>query len=104
MAGSEGQKDREKILNFPSEASEDGKEHKKPKGSRSSSRFKPSETLKLASTHRLVEGRNIGYSHDTNRSFHSRSAREYNRHGTLLMVSTAAEIPILVPVFRYGNG
>ena len=82
MAGSEGGKDGEKILGFLSEASEDGKEHKKPEGSRYSSRIKLPETLKLVSTHQLVEERNIGYSHDTNRSFPSRSAREHNHHGT----------------------
>ena len=104
MVGSEGEKARERILGFLSDASEDGKKHKQSGESRSSSRIKPSKTLKLASTHRLVEGRNIGYSHDTNRSFQSRSEREHNRHGTLLIVSIAAKIPILVPVFRYGNG
>lgn len=69
MTGSEGEKRREEILEFLFEAGEDGKEHK-------------------ASTYHLVEGRNIGYSHDRNKSFDSRLAREYHRHWTLLMVNS----------------
>ncbi|KAF6226330.1 hypothetical protein HO133_009196 [Letharia lupina] len=69
MTGSEGEKRREKILEFLFEAGEDGKEHK-------------------ASTYHLVEGRNIGYSHDRNKSFDSRLAREYHRHWTLLIVNS----------------
>lgn len=79
MAGSEGEKRREEILRFLSKASVDGKELKQSQGLGSSELNSRQESLELASSYRLVEGRNIGYSHDTDKHFHSRSARKPNR-------------------------
>ena len=60
MTGSEGEERRRKILETLSRASIDGKEVKE--GGTSSRPQKPSrDPLDLASTHRLVEGRKIGY-------------------------------------------
>lgn len=67
MTGSEGENRRKKILETLSKATKDGKA---PSGS-------PSGWLQLASTHRLVEGNNIGYTYDggNSESFSSRFVR-----------------------------
>ena len=93
MAGSEGEKRREEIFELLSKASVEGKEPKPSQGSRFSPRNTRQEPLKLASTHQLVEGRNIGYSHDTNKHFHSRSARKPNRRWTLLIIFNSGQNP-----------
>ena len=59
MTGSEGVERREQILETFSKASKDGKQ--------------PLEPLKLASTHRLVEGKNIGHTRDGGYSISSSS-------------------------------
>ena len=78
MAESEGEKRREGILRFLSKPSVYGKELNQAQGSGSLELNSRQESLELASTYRLVEERNIGYSHDTDKQFHSRSARKPN--------------------------
>ena len=65
MAESEGERRREEILKFLSKASVVGKQSQLG----SSECNPPQESVELASTYRLVEGRSIGYSHDTDKHF-----------------------------------
>ncbi len=79
MTGSEGEKRRRKILETLSRASKDGKEVRE-EGTRSRPQKPSREPLKLASTHRLVEGQNIGCTYDrvTSTPFRSRFATDSN--------------------------
>ncbi len=82
MTGSEGELRREKILETLSKATKDGKEPISSAGTRKSPRNLPPESLELASTHRLIEGRNIGHMYDgkTSRGFNSRFAIRFSRY------------------------
>ena len=66
MTGSEGEVRRRQILETLSKASLDGK----------------NSGLDLASTHRLVEGKNIGHMYDgkTSRGYNSRFAIHFSRY------------------------
>lgn len=103
MAGSKGEGRDQKVLELLSKASEDGKEPIESKGTKFSKRIARPEPLELALTHQLVEGRNIGYSHDRNRSFHSGLAREYHRYWTLLIVNSGKNpnFGSVVPIWEW---
>ena len=81
MTGSEGEIRREQILETLSKASKDGKVPEQSTGRRTGLRPPSSYPLKLASTHRLVEGKNIGHMYDgkTSRDFSSRFAIRFSR-------------------------
>lgn len=82
MTGSEGEIRREQILETLSKASRDGREPKKSGRTRTGLRTSSPEPLKLASTHRLVEGKNIGHMYDgkTSRGYNSRFATHFSRY------------------------
>ena len=70
MTGSEGEVRRGQILETLSKASRDGREPSSP------------EPLNLASTHRLIEGKNIGHMYDgkTSRGYNNRFAIHFSRY------------------------